>query len=1395
MKKFYLLLVAMVAMMMPAHAEDSGSCGEHLTWAYDPSTKTFTVSGYGAMKDYSNAGDRPWDALASEVESLVLPEGLTYVGMRAFSGFNNAALTTINWPSTLTSLGMNAFVYCNGLKTLTIPECMTDFSAGAFRGCTGLESVTFLNDTVPLGDAMFAECYNLMSVTIPNTVDSIIGETFEHCPSLTSITLPDSLKFLGNGTFLGCSKITSITLPEGLTYLGAAAFKKSGLTSLVIPEGVPALLGSTFQECGQLAWVDIPSSVQSIGWGDFMSCGQLKDLYVHWDDPKDIEIKDWAFYGITLSGVKLHVPYGTSANYSASSPWSEFQIVEMNPQGKCGEKLTWEYDPSTHALTITGDGEMDDFNFPMYIPWTDLSSEIESVILPEGLTHIGKYAFFNCNNPALTTIDIPNSVRSIGFGAFAQCSHVTSLTIPDGVTFIGQAAFRDTDLRAMIIPDGVTIIKNEMFERCSNLTSVTIPNSVDTIEDTAFASCTSLTSISLPEGLTSLGFAAFLKSGLTSIVIPQGVPELYGSTFKECGQLAWVDIPASVKKIGWGDFVDCGQLKDLYVHWDDPKDVEVNASAFFFLESPRAITLHVPYGTSGNYTSAPWSDFEIVEMKEDLTPKNLNIIENADRKTVTLQWDANPKVDRYFVSLSCNGCSLNSWFIKADLLAPIDGKYSIEYGKLGNMNGQYEFSMFAYDIFNNGYSGITCKKDITMFDNLGEVKVHVLIPTDSDWDLTPGLWVCWRKSGENMRNDGRFVKMTDAGGRWFEATLNVDASTYFVTFVQDEQWAAKQEDDPIYALHLSMQSDKEIYLDISSKQRIYSSWDVREITADAKDHNYDLNDIDIRTMDRPGRLYIEIKPQNEAPGYIVFYRLNGTSDAYQELVRWHGGTSVEMPFNLTTDTKYDLIIQPLDAHDLEVSTYVEESVTIYANPNLPTDLKAEVGKDEKTVTFSWTPSGEEGVSYRLFVHDYSDRMQHEISDITEHEYTLTLMDAIQYVFWDLYVYNAEGVEIARVEGPHFEIGGMIFNPQNLYAHMDGRTLICTWNVPGEWPLCHYALVDNGTYPGDTLYQADVQRENGEFRVEYTFERDTILNVRWIVYTEDENHERVSDDYEYSSYAIRGSSTEVPAPSKTYHLSLSAGMGGYVNTCVNGDYAENTYVYILAYYMPKWSFKEWSDGSKEQARYIQMDQDTTLQAIFETTNKFTLTIGTYDEEKGTVNEEVCGDYDPGETVVIEGVPESGYKFGHWTDGITEASREIVMDQDYTLWATFDEITYYSLTVKIEPDEEAGIVYFNNHRFGSNKHSYEEGTNVTLTVEENEGYTFLRWVEGENESFADFYKVQMDKGHVVTAVFKKKAQGLEEVTENGLPVTGKEIRNGQLIIRRGGRVYNAVGVLME
>jgi hypothetical protein len=156
-------------------------------------------------------------------------------------------------------------------------------------------------------------------------------------------------------------------------------------------------------------------------------------------------------------------------------------------------------------------------------------SSLTSITIPDSVTSIGDYAFESCSS--LTSITIPDSVTSIGDGAFRHCSSLTSITIPDSVTSIGEDAFYDcTSLSSITIPDGVTSIGSNAFSYCSSLTSITIPNSVVSIGGDAFYSCSSLTSITIPDSVTSIGEDAFSScTSLASITIPNRFAPQYAT--------------------------------------------------------------------------------------------------------------------------------------------------------------------------------------------------------------------------------------------------------------------------------------------------------------------------------------------------------------------------------------------------------------------------------------------------------------------------------------------------------------------------------------------------------------------------------------------------------------------------------------------------------------------------------------------------------------------------------------------------------------------------------------------------------------------------------------------------------------------------------------------------
>ena len=167
---------------------------------------------------------------------------------------------------------------------------------------------------------------------------------------------------------------------------------------------------------------------------------------------------------------------------------------------------------------------------------------LTSIEIPNSVTSIGDWAFCECTS--LTSITIPNSVTSIGSSAFSGCSGLTSIEIPNSVTSIGAWAFCDcSSLTSVTIPNSVTSIEAGAFSGCSSLTSITIPNSVTSIGSSAFDGCSSLTSIEIPNSVTSIGDWAFCEcTSLTSITIPNSVTSIGSSAFDGCSSLTSVTI-------------------------------------------------------------------------------------------------------------------------------------------------------------------------------------------------------------------------------------------------------------------------------------------------------------------------------------------------------------------------------------------------------------------------------------------------------------------------------------------------------------------------------------------------------------------------------------------------------------------------------------------------------------------------------------------------------------------------------------------------------------------------------------------------------------------------------------------------------------------------------------
>ncbi|MCR5042614.1 MAG: leucine-rich repeat domain-containing protein [Bacteroidaceae bacterium] len=619
--------------------EESGSCGTDVTWKLTgiPDNYVLTISGTGAMEDYSKSSDRPWTGYANGIKTVVIGSGVTSIGDYAFSGCSG--LTSIEIPSSVTSIGTRAFQDCSGLTSIEIPSNVTSIGTRAFYGCSGLTSIEIPANVTSISQSAFYGCSGLTSVTIPAGVTSIGDYVFNECSNLATITVETSntvynsrngcnaiIETSSNKLIAGCK---NTTIPAGVTSIGKDAFGYcSGLTSIEIPASVTSIDDNAFFGCSGLTSVEIPASVTSIGEYAFDGCSGLATVTVY---APSCTLGDEAFSA--CSNLKnIYVFSDLVDDYKAAWSAYEKKITAMTPvaSGTCGkdtpEDVTWrlEGEAGHYRLFISGTGEMADYGYSSQ-PWNTNKEYIKTVLIENGVTSIGECAFQNCTNlssvtiPAsvtsigngvfidcekLTTVSIPASVTTIGESAFGYCSNLTSIEIPASVTTIGEEAFNNTALTSIEIPASVTSIGNGVFNDCEKLTSITVAEgNANYSNDTngalfnkdkttliMYPKGNNADSYEIPASVTSIGEKAFAGcEDLETVTLPASVTSIGDEAFYGCSNLTTVTIPSSVTTIGNSAFEECGSLTTINI----PANVtSIGGQAFYDCNNLASVTLN-----------------------------------------------------------------------------------------------------------------------------------------------------------------------------------------------------------------------------------------------------------------------------------------------------------------------------------------------------------------------------------------------------------------------------------------------------------------------------------------------------------------------------------------------------------------------------------------------------------------------------------------------------------------------------------------------------------------------------------------------------------------------------------------------------------------------------------
>ncbi len=187
-------------------------------------------------------------------------------------------------------------------------------------------------------------------------------------------------------------------------------------------------------------------------------------------------------------------------------------------------------------------------------------TSLTEITIPDGVTSIGQYAFYDCTS--LAEIVIPDSVTSIGWCAFSGCTSLSKVKLSNSLMIIEEGTFSDcTSLKEIVIPDSVTEIGESAFSGCTSLAEITIPDNLTIIEAETFSGCESLTEIVIPDSVSEIGESAFSNcASLAEIVIPDRVTSIGKSAFSDCTSLAEIVIPDSVTEIGESAFSGCTSL-------------------------------------------------------------------------------------------------------------------------------------------------------------------------------------------------------------------------------------------------------------------------------------------------------------------------------------------------------------------------------------------------------------------------------------------------------------------------------------------------------------------------------------------------------------------------------------------------------------------------------------------------------------------------------------------------------------------------------------------------------------------------------------------------------------------------------------------------------------------
>ena len=483
-----------------------------------------------------------------------MPSTVTRIYDGAFSGCEK--ITGIRFSNKITSITYQAFAGCSSLLSVELPSSLKTIEDKAFLGCSDIQELNFPESLEKIGSSAFENNTNLKKINIPSSLQSIEGEAFAFT-AITELTIPNTLKSIGNGAFSNNYALKKVTLPQSDLKIYEKAFFNCGIEELTLPaklelagpeifqcnnslkkvtvETGQTLAEDIFNDCSALQSVTLPNGLESIAKGAFSKCKSLKNISL----PLSLkEIADSAFSESGLTSIDIP----DSVEYIGDFAFEQCEITKVRlPKSlKSTGKYIFAYCPITE-IDFNGYSKSDYCAF--------LGTAIKELVLPDSVTTIAYRSFADCSE--LIKIEIPDTVISIEANSFENTAWEKAQA--NGALYLNKALYlykgslKDSD-RTLKVKDGTKIISSYWAYYSdpsvkTGLSAVILPNSFERIDNYSFAGCRALREINLPDKLCRIGDGAFWGcDGIKKLYLPSALTEIGKSAFAGCTSLTEITV-------------------------------------------------------------------------------------------------------------------------------------------------------------------------------------------------------------------------------------------------------------------------------------------------------------------------------------------------------------------------------------------------------------------------------------------------------------------------------------------------------------------------------------------------------------------------------------------------------------------------------------------------------------------------------------------------------------------------------------------------------------------------------------------------------------------------------------------------------------------------------------